>query len=173
MRIAVIGGGPGGLYFAILIKKAMPEAQIELYERNRADDTFGFGVVFSDETLGTFLDRDAESYAAITKAFAYWDEIDFRFRGEVIRSGGHGFCGCGRRELLLILQARAHALGVALHFETEIEDPAGLGALDLIVAADGHRNDTRCDTAARDGRSSRKRDRRPGPAREGWHHSGR
>jgi anthraniloyl-CoA monooxygenase len=137
VRIAVIGGGPGGLYFAILAKKAMPGARIDVYERNRADDTFGFGVVFSDETLGTFLDRDPETYAAITGAFAYWDEIDFRFKGEVIRTGGHGFCGCDRRALLLILQDRARELGVALHFETEVEDPTALGEVDLIVAADG------------------------------------
>ncbi len=133
----MIGGGPGGLYFAILAKKAHPEAAVTVYERNRPDDTFGFGVVFSDETLDNFLSHDPASYDAITDSFAYWDEIDFRFKGETIRTGGHGFCGCGRRELLLILQARAGELGVEMRFETEITDLAALADADLIVAADG------------------------------------
>jgi len=137
MRIVVVGGGPGGLYFSILMKKAYPGARIEVYERNRADDTFGFGVVFSDETLDNFLSHDPESYAAITGAFAYWDAIDFKFHGETVRSYGHGFCGCGRVELLLILQARARQLGVELHFETEIDDLAKFRDADLIVASDG------------------------------------
>ncbi len=137
MRTVVIGGGPGGLYFALLLKKARPDADVAVYERNRPDDTFGFGVVFSDETLGNFLSHDPESYAAITGAFAYWDDIDFRWNGEVIRSTGHGFCGCGRVELLAILQRRCRQLGVALHFETEIADLARFADADLIVAADG------------------------------------
>jgi anthraniloyl-CoA monooxygenase len=137
MKIAVVGGGPGGLYFSILAKRAFPGAAIDVYERNRADDTFGFGVVFSDETLSVFLDRDPESYHAITQAFAYWDEISFVLHGQEVRSGGHGFCGCGRTELLSILQRRARGLGVGLHFEVEIDDPAMLGDAALIVAADG------------------------------------
>ena len=137
MKIAVIGGGPGGLYFSILMKKARPEAKIDVYERNRPDDTFGFGVVFSDETLDTFLGQDTETYEAIAGSFAYWDEIDFVFKGETIRSDGHGFCGCGRRELLLILHDRARALGVELHFEAEIDGPGRFADADLIVAADG------------------------------------
>ncbi|MGE5147136.1 MAG: FAD-dependent monooxygenase, partial [Candidatus Eiseniibacteriota bacterium] len=137
MRIVVVGGGPGGLYFAILMKKAYPAARIEVYERNRADDTFGFGVVFSDETLDNFLSHDPESYAAITGAFAYWDAIDFKFHGQTVRSHGHGFCGCGRVELLLLLQKRARQLGVELHFETEITDLAAFHDADLIVASDG------------------------------------
>jgi anthraniloyl-CoA monooxygenase len=137
VRIVVIGGGPGGLYFALLAKKTFPQAQIAVYERNRPDDTFGFGVVFSDETLGNFLSHDPESYAAITQAFAYWDDIDFRWQGEVVRSTGHGFCGCGRVELLLLLQQRCRELNVALHFETEITDLAAFAGADLIVAADG------------------------------------
>ncbi len=137
MRIVVIGGGPGGLYFALLMKKSRPGASVAVYERNRPDDTFGFGVVFSDETLGNFLSHDPESYGAITNAFAYWDDIDFRWNGEVIRSTGHGFCGCGRVELLQILQARCRALGVELHFEREIADLAPLAGADLVVAADG------------------------------------
>jgi len=137
MKIAVIGGGPGGLYFSILMKKARPEARIDVYERNRPDDTFGFGVVFSDETLDTFLGEDPETYEAIAGSFAYWDEIDFVFKGETIRSDGHGFCGCGRRELLLILHDRARALGVELHFEVEIDGLDQFADADLIVAADG------------------------------------
>jgi anthraniloyl-CoA monooxygenase len=138
MKIVVIGGGPGGLYFAILAKKARPDAEVAVYERNRADDTFGFGVVFSDETLANFLSRDPASYEAITETFAYWDDIDFRWNGEVIRTTGHGFCGCGRMELLKILQARAAALGVTLRFETEIADiPEIMRSADLVVGADG------------------------------------
>ncbi len=116
MRIVIIGGGAAGLYFAILMKKAWPGHAVSVYERNRHDDTFGFGVVFSDETLGNFLSYDPESYDRITSAFAYWDEIDFVFKDETIRTGGHGFCGCGRRELLLILQERFRELDVDLHF---------------------------------------------------------
>ena len=137
MRIAIIGGGAAGLYFAILMKKADPAHQISLYERNRPDDTFGFGVVFSDETLGNFLSYDPDTYDQITGAFAYWDEIDFVFKGETIRSAGHGFCGCGRRELLLILQQRCRDLGVELNFETEIDDLGQFADADLIVGADG------------------------------------
>ncbi|MEM9683833.1 MAG: FAD-dependent monooxygenase, partial [Pseudomonadota bacterium] len=138
MDIVVIGGGPGGLYFAILAKKAFPNGRVRVYERNKPDDTFGFGVVFSDETLDNFLSRDPESYQAITDTFAYWDNIDLRWHdGSVVTSGGHGFCGCGRVELLNVLQARAAALDVELHFETEIDDLAELGQPDLIVAADG------------------------------------
>ena len=137
MRIVVIGGGPAGLYFAILMKKAWPDHQITVFERNRADDTFGFGVVFSDATLGNFLAHDEESYHAITRAFAYWDEIDFILHGETIRSSGHGFCGCGRKEVLQILHQRCRALGVELRFETEISDLAQFSDADLIVGADG------------------------------------
>ena len=137
MHIVIIGGGPAGLYFAILMKKAWPGHDITVFERNRADDTFGFGVVFSDATLGNFMSYDAESYAAITENFAYWDDIDFVFRGETVRSSGHGFCGCGRKELLLILQTRCRALGVELCFESEIEDLDEFKGADLIVAADG------------------------------------
>ncbi len=138
MRVVVIGGGPGGLYFSILMKKAFPRAAVAVYERNRPDDTFGFGVVFSDETLGNFLSHDPESYQAITETFAYWDDIDFRWKGEVIRSSGHGFCGCGRVELLQILHARARAVGVDLHFQAEIADiEAARREADVIVGADG------------------------------------
>lgn len=138
MKIVVVGGGPGGLYFSILMKKARPDARITVLERNRPDDTFGFGVVFSDETLGNFLSRDPDSYEAITRTFAYWDDIDFRWKGEVIRTTGHGFCGCGRKELLQLLHGRAEQLGVELKFSEEVMDIRALMAgADLVVGADG------------------------------------
>jgi anthraniloyl-CoA monooxygenase len=137
MKIDIVGGGPGGLYFAILMKKAWPNYNVSIYEQNRADDTFGFGVVFSDETLGNFLSYDAESYQSITDAFAYWDEIDFVYQGETIRTAGHGFCGCGRVELLVLLQARCRELGVNLNFECAINDLSQFADADLIVGADG------------------------------------
>ena len=140
MRISIVGGGPGGFYLAILTKKARPDWRVELFEQNRADDTFGFGVVFSDETLGEFLSRDPESYAMITQAFAYWDDIRIRYKGHDIRCGGNGFAGCARLTLLQILQARAEAVGVVVHYG-EIIDPATLDTRfadsDVIVAADG------------------------------------
>ena len=137
MRFEIIGGGPGGLYFAILMKKAWPEYDITVHERNHAGDTFGFGVVFSDETLSNFLSYDPASYQSITEAFAYWDEIDFVYPGETIRTTGHGFCGCGRVELLLLLQARCRELGVTLNFETDITEFEQFSEADLIVGADG------------------------------------
>jgi anthraniloyl-CoA monooxygenase len=140
MRIEVIGGGPAGLYFAILMKKAWPQTRITVHERNRSDDTFGFGVVFSDQTLETFEGYDRETYRAITDHFAYWDDIEIHFRGSVHRIGGNGFCGCARRTLLQLMQERARALGVELNFQTEITD-SDIDALvrdaDLVVAADG------------------------------------
>ncbi len=136
MRIACVGGGPGGLYTAILVKKADPGREVVVYERNRPDDTFGFGVVFSDATLGNIRDADPESYATIAADFAHWDDVDVHYRGELLRSTGHGFAGLSRQRLLAILQARARAVGVTLRFETEITDLATLDA-DLIVAADG------------------------------------
>ena len=126
MKIAIIGGGPAGLYAAILLKKQRPQAEITVYERNRADDTFGFGVVFSDATLDNFEKYDPPSYRRITQEFAYWDDIAVHFRGTVHRVGGNGFCGCSRRTLLLILQERARELGVTILFETDIDDEAPL-----------------------------------------------
>jgi anthraniloyl-CoA monooxygenase len=137
MKIAVIGGGPAGLYFSILMKKADPRTDITVYERNRADDTFGFGVVFSDATLDNFEKYDLPSYRRITQEFAYWDDIAIHFKGTVHRIGGNGFCGCARRTLLLILQDRARDLGVKLVFQAEIEDEGQFADADLIVAADG------------------------------------
>ena len=137
MKIAIIGGGPAGLYAAILLKKQRSQAEITVYERNRADDTFGFGVVFSDATLDNFEKYDPPSYRRITQEFAYWDDIAVHFRGTVHRVGGNGFCGCSRRTLLLILQERARELGVTILFETDIDDEAQFADADLIVLADG------------------------------------
>jgi anthraniloyl-CoA monooxygenase len=138
MKVHVIGGGPAGLYFAILMKKAWPDTRVTVFERNRPDDTFGFGVVFSDETLDTFEAYDRESYQAIIDHFAYWDDIEIHFRGTVHRVGGNGFCGCSRQTLLRLLHERARAFDIELKFETEVAD---LGAVmrdaDLVVAADG------------------------------------
>ena len=134
--IAVIGGGPGGLYFAILTKKALPDCQIDIYERNKADDSFGFGVVFSDETLSEFLTRDPKSYDLIRNHFAYWDDLDVARDGEIVRITGNGFCGCSRKKLLQLLQQRCVEEGVNLHFEHPIEDVTTLKA-DYIVACDG------------------------------------
>src|SRR3954466_499413 len=137
MKVAVIGGGPAGLYAAILLKKQRPQAEITVYERNRADDTFGFGAVFSDATLDNFEKYDPPSYRRITEEFAYWDDIAVHFRGTVHRVGGNGFCGCARRTLLMILQERARELGVALMFEAEIDETRGLADADLVILADG------------------------------------
>lgn len=136
MKVAVVGGGPAGLYFAILLKKTHPAAAITIHERNKADDTFGFGVVFSDQTLDTFKAHDIESYEAIRRSFAYWDDIEIHFKDTVHRIGGNGFCGCSRRTLLLLLQKRARQLGVEMVFGAEVEDEAALDA-DLVVVADG------------------------------------
>src|ERR1700704_6046284 len=136
-RVVFIGGGPAGLYGAILLKKALPGVAVEVYERNRPDDTFGWGVVFSDKTMSGFSAADRESHAAILRDFHHWDDIAVYFRGETIRSGGHGFCGIGRRRLLNIFQERAHALGVEQHFQSEIDELAPLADADLIVASDG------------------------------------
>ncbi|MCZ8260912.1 MAG: bifunctional salicylyl-CoA 5-hydroxylase/oxidoreductase [Beijerinckiaceae bacterium] len=138
MRIAVVGGGPAGLYYALLMKRDWPSLDITVYERNRPDDTFGFGVVFSDQTLDTFRATDFPSYRAIADSFAYWDDIEIHFKGSVHRVGGNGFCGCSRRTLLMLLQARARELGVGLVFSEEVVDGDRLAAThDLVVAADG------------------------------------
>jgi anthraniloyl-CoA monooxygenase len=136
-KIAIVGGGPGGLYLALLTKKARPDWQIDVYEQNRPDDTFGFGVVFSDETLEEFLSRDVESYAAITDAFAYWDDIIIRYKGSEIRCGGNGFAGCSRLTLLQILQKRCEQVGVGLHYQTHVEDLSRFTDCDVIVGSDG------------------------------------
>ncbi len=125
MRIAIAGGGPGGLYLSILLKRLDPAHEVVVYERNAPDDTFGFGVVFSDETLAAFEAADPQSYAEITRRFVRWSEIDVHYRGEVITSGGHGFSALGRKQLLNILQTRAAELGVELHFRHEVAALAG------------------------------------------------
>ncbi len=137
MKITVIGGGPGGLYFSILTKKRMPNVEIHLYEQNKANDAFGFGVVFSDETLSEFLSYDERSYELIRNSFAYWDDLDVARDGEVVRIKGNGFCGCSRKTLLLLLQQRCKEEGVHLHFETRIDDLSQFADSDIIVAADG------------------------------------
>src|SRR5687768_8776435 len=135
MRVVSIGGGPAGLYFALLAKKVFPHWQITVHERNRADDTFGWGVVFSNETLGHFEDADPESYAKIRRSFAFWDEIETWHRGTCVTSTGHGFCGLSRKRLLGILHDRCRELGVELLFQSEVRGPAQFPDADLIVAA--------------------------------------
>ena len=137
MRIVSIGGGPAGLYFAILMKQAMPSCDIEIIERNRADDTFGWGVVFSDETLGAFESADPESFGQITDQFRYWRDIETYFKGQKTVSTGHGFAALSRKALLLILHRRCRELGVTLTFEKEVTDLAMLGPADLILGCDG------------------------------------
>lgn len=137
MKTTIVGGGPGGLYFAILAKKSWPEWDITVYERNRSNDTFGFGVVFSDETLGFLNEYDPPSYEAIRRSFSYWDDVDIHYEGTVMRCAGNGFCGCSRLRLLELLQNRAAELGVKMVFEAEIADLGRFDESDLIVAADG------------------------------------
>jgi anthraniloyl-CoA monooxygenase len=155
MRIAVLGGGPGGLYFAALAKQLDPRHEITIWERNAADDTFGFGVVFSDETLGGIEHADTAIYAAMSREFARWDDIDVHFRGTAsasrgtapppaITSGGHGFAAMSRKRLLAILQERCTELGVKILFRTEAPTAGVLAAThDLVVAADGANSATR------------------------------
>jgi anthraniloyl-CoA monooxygenase len=153
LKVAVIGGGPAGLYFGLLLKKARPQTSITVVERNRPDDTFGWGVVFSDQTLENFRAADPETYDQITSSFAHWDDIDVHVHDRVITSSGHGFAGIARRKLLHILQERAAGLGVTLRFQTEVADESdlprlGLTDLDLIVVADGVNSSIRARHAA-------------------------
>jgi anthraniloyl-CoA monooxygenase len=136
VKIACIGGGPAGLYLGILVKRSAPEHDVVVYERNRPADTFGFGVVFSDATLGHLAAADPETHAQITAQFARWDDIEIHVGGEVLRSTGHGFCGLERKTLLHILQARAKELGVRVEYEHEIKSLSEVTA-DVIVACDG------------------------------------
>jgi anthraniloyl-CoA monooxygenase len=140
MKIAVVGGGPGGLYFALLTKKRMPNSVIDVYEQNQADDTFGFGVVFSDETMDEFLAADPESYEAVRASFAYWSDIVIEHEGARTVIGGNGFAGCSRKTLSGLLQARCLALGVNIQFSTAI-DPEQINErfadCDLVVVAQG------------------------------------
>ena len=116
MRILCIGGGPAGLYFALLMKLQNPQHVIRVVERNRPFDTFGWGVVFSDQTLGNLRLADPVTASQISDAFNHWDDIDVHFSGRTVRSGGHGFCGIGRKRLLNILQQRCLDVGVELVF---------------------------------------------------------
>ena len=139
-RILCIGGGPAGLYFAMLAKKADPSRVVRVVERNRPYDTFGWGVVFSDQTLGNLEAADAETAREISGAFNHWDDIEVNFRGRKITSGGHGFCGIGRKRLLNILQKRCEDLGVELVFERQVADDeqeAEAFGADLVIASDG------------------------------------
>ncbi|KAA0012633.1 bifunctional salicylyl-CoA 5-hydroxylase/oxidoreductase [Billgrantia pellis] len=146
MRIACLGGGPAGLYFAISMKLHDPSHEVVVVERNRPDDTFGWGVVLSDETLDNLAANDAVSASRIREHFAYWDDIAVIHNGVRTVSTGHGFCGIGRRQLLILLQQRAHELGVELRFESDV--PEELidelrGEFDLVLAADGLNSRTR------------------------------
>ncbi|WP_405427139.1 FAD-dependent monooxygenase [Streptomyces erythrochromogenes] len=144
MRVAVIGGGPGGLYFAALAKQLSPHWEITVWERNAPDDTFGFGVVFSDETLDGIAQADREIHEAMSAEFARWADIDVRYRGTTLTSGGHGFAALGRRSLLSILQERCAALEVDVRYRTQAPPAAELAAThDLVVACDGVRSATR------------------------------
>jgi len=138
MKIVCIGGGPAGLYFALLYKKARPDADITVLERNAAGVTFGWGVVFSDETLSYLEENDPPTHEAITRSFAHWTAIDIHYKGACLRSDGHGFSGIARKELLQILQDRCRELGVTLQFDTEVDDYKSLTAgADLVIACDG------------------------------------
>ncbi|HJY17917.1 MAG TPA: bifunctional salicylyl-CoA 5-hydroxylase/oxidoreductase, partial [Xanthobacteraceae bacterium] len=146
MKIACLGGGPAGLYFAISMKLRDTAHDITVFERNRPDDTFGWGVVFSDETFDNITANDPVSAAAIRAHFAYWDDIAVHYRGQRIVSSGHGFSGIARKKLLMLLQQRASALGVKLVFRTEVASASELAEnYDLVVAADGLNSKTRAE----------------------------
>ena len=138
MKVAVLGGGPAGLYFAISMKLRESSHEVTVIERNRPDDTFGWGVVLSAETLENLAANDPVSAEWIREHFAYWDDIAVIHKGVRTVSTGHGFCGIGRKRLLVLLQKRARELGVDLAFETEAAEPqAYMASHDLVVAADG------------------------------------
>jgi len=137
MKILSIGGGPAGLYFGILMKQLDLSHEITIVERNRPDDTFGFGVVFSDNTLGYLQNSDEEVYQQIIHHCRSWDPIEVRFGGKTLRCGGNGFSAIARKKLLNILQTRAIAVGVDLRFQTEFNDAARLDQYDLVIASDG------------------------------------
>jgi anthraniloyl-CoA monooxygenase len=148
MNIVCIGGGPSGLYFALLMKKQNPAHDITVVERNKPYDTFGWGVVFSDQTLGNLQAADPKTAAEILGAFNHWDDIEVNIRGRKVTSGGHGFCGIGRKRLLNILQQRCEELGVKLVFETDAKSDADYPDADLIIASDGLNSRIRAQYAA-------------------------
>ncbi len=144
MRIVCLGGGPAGLYFSILMKKANPASDITVIERNQPDSTFGWGIVFSDKTMDGFRQDDPQVVAEIERNFHHWDDVDVFFKDRRIVSGGHGFCGIGRLKLLQIFQARALELGVKLQFATEFKDPDDYSKeYDLVIGSDGVNSTTR------------------------------
>lgn len=136
-KITVLGGGPAGLYCALLIKKANPSHDVTVLERNPADVTYGWGVVFSDRTLASFQQADYKTYRQISDDFVIWDTIDVRYHGETVRCGGHVIASISRKRLLNILQSRCEELGVKLLFECEVHDLSELPPSDLVIAADG------------------------------------
>jgi len=137
VRIVAVGGGPAGLYAAILLKKADPRHDILVLERNRLDDTFGFGVVFSEATQENLEQADSEAFVAMARRSARWDDIDIHFNGNVLRSTGHGFSGLSRRAMLDVLADRATSLGVKIEIGTDVQDPTAYLDADLVLAADG------------------------------------
>ncbi|HUS13875.1 MAG TPA: FAD-dependent monooxygenase, partial [Chloroflexia bacterium] len=142
-NIIILGGGPAGLYAGLLLKKADPARQVTVLERNAADVTYGWGVVFSDRTLATFQRADPKTYEQITREFVIWDAIDVRYRDTTVRCGGHVIASIERRRLLGILQARCAELGVVLQFSTDVTELIGLPPHDLLIAADGVNSLTR------------------------------
>jgi anthraniloyl-CoA monooxygenase len=148
MRIACLGGGPAGLYFAISMKLRDPAHEVVVFERNKADDTFGWGVVLSDDALGNMMRNDPKSTAAIRANFSYWDDIAVVYRGQRTISTGHGFAGIGRMKMLLLLQERARELGVELRFQTPFTSAETLRKdFDLVVGADGINSTVRAEYA--------------------------
>ncbi|MBC5804266.1 MAG: bifunctional salicylyl-CoA 5-hydroxylase/oxidoreductase, partial [Candidatus Eremiobacteraeota bacterium] len=137
MRVVCAGGGPAGLFFSILLRLARPDAEVAVFERNRAEHTFGWGVVFSDLTLDNIGAADPATGEAIERNFVHWDAIDVNYRGRTLRAAGQGFSGIARKRLLAILQERARQTGVELHFASEIGDETQLGEADALVFADG------------------------------------
>ncbi|MCB1391209.1 MAG: bifunctional salicylyl-CoA 5-hydroxylase/oxidoreductase, partial [Rhodobacteraceae bacterium] len=148
MRIACLGGGPAGLYFAISMKLRDPSHEVVVIERNKANDTFGWGVVLSDDALGNLAKNDPVSAEAIRSHFAYWDDIAVVHKGVRTVSGGHGFAGIGRKQMLILLQARARELGVDLRFETEFRTAEEYRKeFDLVVGSDGINSRVRAEYA--------------------------
>jgi anthraniloyl-CoA monooxygenase len=137
MKIAVIGGGPGGFFFAVLMKRADPSHDITVFERNAPGATFGFGVVFPERSMQYLRDADPHVHAAFVQTMIHWDALEYRHRGRILRCGGHVFSGIARMDLLRILQTQAGRLGVNLCFHQEIASLSNISGYDLIVAADG------------------------------------